>query len=405
MDMALRERPMETMEIGAPRRAQAALPVESVDLAWLNARPEAWDRLMHDAGQAAPFQGRLVVNAHVRHGLAPEPRFLVVRRGERLLALLAYDLGGARLGWRRRANAIWHSPYTPTTMPLVAAAAVGPAVSALLDGMAGLPGQVWQFPQAILDDAVGLALRAEIGRRAWSSDILVSHERPVFDRRTGEGASPPAGRQKDLRRRLRRLAETGPVEFRTVTAGSELRSAIEAFLVLEAAGWKGRRGTALASRPNTAAFARDLFAGADGPVQVRADLLLLDGRPIAASLALLCNRTAFLWKAAYDESLARYAPGVLLEDAIIRAMHDTAFTDRLNSAAAPGSVLEQLYPDREAAGDLIFATSPDLSSTRLKALAASEMRRRRLKQRVADVYWAWKERRSTRASGRESVEA
>jgi hypothetical protein len=86
-------------------------------------------------------------------------------------------------------------------------------------------------------------------------------------------------------------------------------------------------------------------------------------------------------------------------------MHDTAFTDRLNSAAAPGSVLEQLYLDREAAGDLIFATSPDLSSTRLKALAASEMRRRRLKQRVADVYWAWKERRSTRASGRESVEA
>jgi CelD/BcsL family acetyltransferase involved in cellulose biosynthesis len=408
MDIALRAPPMETIEVGARSGAQAVLTVESVDLPWLNARPEAWDRLVHDAGQAAPFQGRLVVNAHVRHGLAPEPRFLVVRRGERLLALLAYELGGARLGWRLRANAIWHSPYTPTTMPLVAADAVGPAVSALLDGMAGLPGQVWHFPQAILDDAVGLALRAEIGRRAWSSDILVSHERPVFDRRTGEGASPPAGRQKDLRRRLRRLAETGPVEFRTVTAGSELRSAIEAFLVLEAEGWKGRRGTALASRSNTAAFARDLLACEgpdDGPVRARADLLLLDGRPVAVSLALLCNRTAFLWKAAYDESLARYAPGILLEDAIVRAMHETGFTDRLNSAAPAGSVLEQLYPDRELVGDLIFATSPDLTSARLAALGASEMRVRRLRQRAADLYWAWRDRRSTRASGRESVEA
>jgi len=86
-------------------------------------------------------------------------------------------------------------------------------------------------------------------------------------------------------------------------------------------------------------------------------------------------------------------------------MHETGFADRLNSAAPPGSVLERLYPDRERVGDLIFATTPDHGSARLAALAASELRRRQLKQRVGDVYWAWKDRRSTRPSGRESVEA
>lgn len=407
MDMAS-NKPMDIVDIGRFAGPPDLLVAETVDLAWLNARASAWDRLVSDAVQAVPFQGRLVVNAHLRHGLTPEPRFLIVRRGERLLALLAFH-PRARLGWWGQASVVWHSPYTPTTMPLVAADAVRPAISALLDGMAGLPDTVWRFPHAVLDDTVGSALRAELGRRGWANAVLVSHERPVFDRRTGENGSPSASRQRDLRRRLRRIAEAGTVEFRTVTAGAELRWAVDAFLALEAAGWKGRRGTALAGRPETTAFARDLFAGiaagGSGPVQARHDLMLLDGKPIAASLALLCNRTAFLWKAAYDESLARYAPGILLEDAIIRAMHETGFADRLNSAAPAGSVLEQLYPDRELIGDLIVATTSDLTSARLGALARSEMMRRRLKQRVAGAYWAWKDRRSTRASGRESVEA
>ena len=65
-----------------------------------------------------------------------------------------------------------------------------------------------------------------------------------------------------------------------------LAAAVASFLALELQGWKGRRGTAMASRPYAAAFLRQLFDGQRGPVSVRADWLALDSKPLAVSLSL-----------------------------------------------------------------------------------------------------------------------
>ncbi|HKG84609.1 MAG TPA: cellulose biosynthesis protein CelD, partial [Beijerinckiaceae bacterium] len=62
-----------------------------------------------------------------------------------------------------------------------------------------------------------------------------------------------ARRRKGLARRWRRLGGAGRIAVASFTEGQGLRDAVEAFLQLEAQGWKGRRGTALASRAANAA--------------------------------------------------------------------------------------------------------------------------------------------------------
>jgi CelD/BcsL family acetyltransferase involved in cellulose biosynthesis len=116
----------------------------------------------------------------------------------------------------------------------------------------------------------------------------------------------------NLRRRMRRLEEQGAVSYRRVEGGDAVEPFLEAFFRLEAAGWKGRGGTAIAADPATLAFYRGLAraAAAEGWLALRA--LELDGRPIAMHFGLCHGRVYSLPKPAYDESLSACSPGQLL---------------------------------------------------------------------------------------------
>ena len=356
---------------------------ETVDLAWLQGRAAAWDRLVERALAPTPFYTRPVVRAHAAHGIATAGlRVLVVRQGEELAALLPFRPAAAWLGFERRASVAWISPYVTNSTPLVAADAVPDAVEALLDAMAAAsPRRFWIFPLLPLDSLLAGALRAAMEKRGWPSHVLSEFERPVLERRTDYDAYARVhlkpDRRKGLRRQRRRLAEQGAFAFRSFTDNGGLARAVEGFLDLEAQGWKGARGTALASNAQTAALARTMFGQAgQGGVSPRADVLSLDGRSIAVSLALVCGGTAHLLKTAYDESLRACAPGLLLEDEIIRAVHATAFADRLDTASVAGSVLDEFYGDRERIGDLIAATDARMGAQAFKAVIRREAGRR-----------------------------
>lgn len=363
---------------GVGERAPPRDGVLDVDLAWLAGRARDWDRLAASALSATPFYSRHVLEAHVRHGITPAPRVLTAWRAGSLVGLWPYRT--ARVGWGRRVHAAWTSPYVTASTPLVGPDRPADDVGLLLDAMAAR-GRSWLLPRFPVGCRVGAAVLEACARRGWPTTVLAAFDRPVLDRRetyAAYEAGRSAGRRKDLRRRLRRLGEQGAVSVRSEHEGPGLAAAIDAFLQLEAAGWKGRRGTALASHSRTAAFGEALFGATGASVASRADLLLLDGRPIAVSLALLADRTAFLLKTTYDEDLARFAPGVILENAIVRALHETSFADRLDSAAGPGTPLDELYPDREPVGDVLLVCNPVNGPEQLARLAAAERQRGRL---------------------------
>jgi CelD/BcsL family acetyltransferase involved in cellulose biosynthesis len=360
-----------------------------VDLDWLRARADAWDRLVADAAVPNPFYARRIVGAHLEHGLAgADLRFAVVHRGEELLALLPFRPRGARVALFRRAATGWISPYVVTSTPLVTRHGLTEAVDALLAAMATAgEGALWMLPLLSIDSPVGAALQAGLAGRHWPARTLSAFERPVFDAHDAAAyaAHLGAGRRKDLQRRRRRLAELGSLEMQSFTGGSALRQAVEDFLTLERKGWKGAAGTALACRENTAAYLRAVFADGDDAVTCRADVLSLAGRPMAISLAFLSGGTAYMFKTAYDETLRRYAPGVLLEDEIVRACQ-SGFAERLDSMAMPGGVMDSLYPHRQRMGDLLFAADAAFAPGRLASLAEQELTCRRAIARLKTLY-------------------
>jgi CelD/BcsL family acetyltransferase involved in cellulose biosynthesis len=375
---------------------------EVLDFATLAKQAGAWDSLLLDAAYPNPFHGHAVLAAHARAGLASaDLRVLAVRRGDDLAAVLPFRSGAGWVG-RRRCHLVWtHSSVSINGTPLLQRDGLSQAANALLNGMASVDSpRLWRFPLLAITSASGQTLLTEARRRGWPAEIVSSFGRAVLDRRLDYEAYAShhlsGRRRKGLRRQGRRLAELGHVAFETCTEPRELAAAVEAFLELEAKGWKGSRGTALASSTANSELARLLFTGWTPAVRSRADMLRLDGRPIAVSLALLCGGRAFLLKTAYDERLRAYGPGLLLEHEIIRAFHDTRFADRLDSASLAGCVLEDFFPDREPIGDVVLASDDGITARTLSALVAQERLRLAALARMKRWYWRLVELRANR---------
>jgi hypothetical protein len=164
--------------------------------------------------------------------------------------------------------------------------------------------------------------------------------------------------------------------------GPEAVAALEDFLALEAAGWKGRNGTALANLPRDGAYIRQLvqnFAAADA---VRIDLLRLDGALIAGGLLLdLAGQSHFL-KIAYDEGKARLSPGRALAIEMLRADFAAGRPFRLDSGGGD-RVDPSAYPwsERQEMANAIVALAGS-SAVLPELAAAARLRLRRWRDRA-----------------------
>src|SRR5690606_30821753 len=114
------------------------------------------------------------------------------------------------------------------------------------------------------------------------------------------------------RRLRRRLAEQGELKHEVADRPDAIRLAFERFLVLEASGWKGRRGTAMAIDRLQSAFAREAINGLAGKGLCRIHELVLNGETIASLVVLLEAGEAYTRKTAFDDRHAAFSPGSLL---------------------------------------------------------------------------------------------
>lgn len=121
-----------------------------------------------------------------------------------------------------------------------------------------------------------------------------------------------AKRRGELARRRRRLAELGRLEVRELRSSEEVEPWSSEFLTLEAKGWKGKAGSAMAADPATERFFRHAIAEAFAAGRLNFLRLDLDGRPVAMLTSFLAPPGAFGFKCTFDEDYARFSPGVLL---------------------------------------------------------------------------------------------
>jgi hypothetical protein len=185
-------------------------------------------------------------------------------------------------------------------------------------------------------------------------------------------------RHKEFKRLRRRLAEAGPVAFEIARSPGTVTAALQDFLALEAKGWKGAAGTALIQNPQLRRFAETAVDSLARHGQAGVARLLVGSRPIACIVTLQSGGGAWCWKIAYDESLARFSPGVQammeLTEALL-ADDAVAFAD---SCATPDHpMIDHLWRERLAMTDLMIGLKPDtgfavarrLESARHRAVA------------------------------------
>jgi len=125
----------------------------------------------------------------------------------------------------------------------------------------------------------------------------------------------------EARRSEKRLAELGRVEHRVLKPGDDVSRWIGEFLDLEASGWKGKNGSALACTKENHRFAVDVFTRGFELGRLVMVGLDLDGKPAARYSAFTGGAGAFAFKTAYDEGVRRMGPGILAELDMIRALH------------------------------------------------------------------------------------
>lgn len=154
-------------------------------------------------------------------------------------------------------------------------------------------------------------------------------------------------KRKELRRLQKRLADLGMVETRLLTDESDLPAWCEDFLALEAAGWKGAKGTALGCKPGDAAFFRAACTAALAAGRLHMLRIDLDERAIAMLVNFRHGTGAFSFKIAFDEELGRFSPGVLIEIANLHAVQNDPAIGWMDSCAAPDHpMIDSLWAER-----------------------------------------------------------
>jgi CelD/BcsL family acetyltransferase involved in cellulose biosynthesis len=158
-------------------------------------------------------------------------------------------------------------------------------------------------------------------------------------------------------------------------------TAVEDFLALEASGWKGRTGTALAAHPAHADFFREMTALMAARGALELTFLEGGGRIAAARCSLVSGDGSFCFKVGFDERLKRFSPGRELELRVIDRFHEAGRLQWMDSCADPGNELfNRLWPDRRKLRTVAYRSRGRLGAfvpPALRAAVALRNRRRR----------------------------
>jgi CelD/BcsL family acetyltransferase involved in cellulose biosynthesis len=268
--------------------------------------------------------------------------------------------------------ATWAHRYCFLGTPMVSRGREDAAVAAIARELIRERGATFLGLDAIADEGpVRDALRLATEHRRGEEVSVNRHRRAVL-RRTSSGGEQSAVKGKhrrELERKRRRLEEElgGPVK---TVERAEDAGAVEEFLELEASGWKGREGTAMASVEQDAEFFRAVCA----PYRELGRLHLLsleaDGQPVAMACNLRAGEGIFCIKIAFDERWRRHSPGALLVLDHVSWFEEHEDASWMDSCVQPGNeLLNRLWPDSR--GIVTLAVPAESAGGRMARAAIS----------------------------------
>ncbi len=292
----------------------------------------------------------------------------------------------------------WHG-YAPLATPLLDKDCAVDAAAGLLAAARKTGAQALLFSVQAEHGAAAAAIRAALARENRAPRVLHREARALLD--TGIDAdtqlheSLGAKKLKELRRQRNRLADDGEVRFSVSVSPQQTAAALEAFIKLEAAGWKGKRGTALGAQEGLSRFIREAVQklGPQGRFEVAT--LTRGADVIASGLILRHGDRAYFFKTAYDERLSKCSPGVqltldltrhLCADATIRSVDSTATADH--------PMINHLWKGRLEIAETIVPLRADFAMPLFASLVSGRRALREAARRIVHRYRAFKEKSS-----------
>jgi CelD/BcsL family acetyltransferase involved in cellulose biosynthesis len=293
-----------------------------------------WQKLARHAAAPAGFNAPELALPILKH--LGKAELATVTHGPDLLFALPFAK-------KRGFNASWETPLTASGAPHLADDLKDATLTAFLNAQS----KPFLFSAIPADGAFHAAIKKQSKHYAvlesWARAGLIiegSYENWLqtnFDQK----------RRKEFKRLRNRLSEQGELYTQTLSAKSDLSTFVADFLMLEASGWKGKKGTAIDATPKLATALHDAAQGLHQSGKLRFWSLKLNGKAIASLFAIVENGHAWLGKIAYDENFAKYSPGALIIFDCTETFFAEAGITQVDSSAIPDHpLIDRIWRDR-----------------------------------------------------------
>ncbi|MBP2434432.1 GNAT family N-acetyltransferase [Bradyrhizobium elkanii] len=250
-------------------------------------------------------------------------------------------------------------PYGTLCTPLLDRDAAEEAVGKMLRQARNAGAHALILRTMSLEGPAMAAISAVLARDGLQPQILSAYQRAQLDatRDADELLRDALGAKKlkELRRQHHRLSDHGAVRFDVARTPHEVATALETFLVLEAGGWKGERGTALSQHAGDAAFIRRATSTMAEAGRCEIITLHAGDTPVAGGIVVRHQDRAFFFKIGVDERFAKHSPGTQLTLELTRHLCADPAIKSADSTAAPGHpMIDPIWRGRFAIGDVLL---------------------------------------------------
>lgn len=372
----------------SPASARAVAAGDSVLVAaswksWADgAAIERWDALTQNAAEPNPFfESWYLLPALRRLDKAGKIEILRFERAGQLVGLMPLESSWRYQRWPLPHLRTWLHPNCFAAGPLVAKGSERAFWAAFLvwADTNGGPALFAHLPEMPIDGEIAAALRAEAAAQGRRIELVYRSERALLDSDLSPtdylGQAVRGKKRKELRRQHARLSDEGKLKLERYSDDRCLATWIDHFLALEASGWKGAAGSALAAHDATTGLFRDALRGAAERGRLERLSLTLDGRPVAMLANFITPPGAFSYKTAFDERFARFSPGVLLQLENL-ALLDNETLAWCDSCAAPDHpMIDGLWTERRRIGRYSVAIGGAAKRAAFDRLVGAELSR------------------------------
>ena len=305
--------------------AEQNLQIESItDLSRFNAIAGEWDRLIDDAGIERLFVSHDWLRTWWEaFGGDHQLHVLTLRNAGRLIGAVPMMRSNERF-YGLKINSIQsiYNPHTPRCDFIIApgwADRVYPTAWNYLCNRTDC--DMIAFRQVPDDSPTLAAIESLAQADGWLSGQWIAPASPYIPLNCTHDdllKRLKGGYRYNLRKRYERLSKAGPIDVEVITEKERVREAMQDGLRIEAAAWKGERGTAIASDPAVTEFYIRLAERQADAKQLRLSFLRIGGKRISFSYILCSDNKLYGVKIGYDPEFHTYSPGNMLLNLILQ---------------------------------------------------------------------------------------